>query len=90
MVRSETTPSPSADQRLACLVPKPERVQATTTSLPGVCRSPGAPNQPRNGKGDAYAYRKTCHPGAIAPPLDTRRSACGDARLARYRKLAFL
>jgi hypothetical protein len=30
-----------------------------------VCRSCGAYTQPRNGKGDAYAYCKACHPGAI-------------------------
>ena len=31
----------------------------------GVCRGCGAYTQPRNGKGDAYAYCKRCHPGAI-------------------------
>jgi hypothetical protein len=30
-----------------------------------VCRGFGAYTQPRNGKGDAYAYCKRCHPGAI-------------------------
>jgi hypothetical protein len=30
-----------------------------------VCRGCGAYTQPRNGKGDAYAYCKSCHPGAI-------------------------
>jgi hypothetical protein len=30
-----------------------------------VCRGCGAYTQPRNGKGDAYAYSKACHPGAI-------------------------
>jgi hypothetical protein len=30
-----------------------------------VCRGCGAYTQPRNGKGDAYAYCKRCHPGAI-------------------------
>jgi hypothetical protein len=30
-----------------------------------VCRGCGADTQPRNGKGDAYAYCKACHPGAI-------------------------
>jgi hypothetical protein len=29
-----------------------------------VCRGCGAYTQPRNGKGDAYAYCKACHPGA--------------------------
>ena len=31
----------------------------------GVCRGCGAYTQPRNGKGDAYAYCKCCRPGAI-------------------------
>jgi hypothetical protein len=31
----------------------------------GVCRGCGAPTSARNGKGDAYAYCKRCHPGAI-------------------------
>ena len=31
----------------------------------GVCRGCGAYTQPRNGKGDAYAFCKRCHPGAI-------------------------
>jgi hypothetical protein len=31
----------------------------------GVCRGCGAYTQPRNGKGDAYAYCEACHPGAI-------------------------
>ena len=30
-----------------------------------MCRGCGAYTQPRNGKGDAYAYCKRCHPGAI-------------------------
>jgi hypothetical protein len=30
-----------------------------------VCRGCGAYTRPRNGKGDAYAYCKACHPGAI-------------------------
>jgi hypothetical protein len=29
-----------------------------------VCRGCGAYTQPRNGKDDAYAYCKACHPGA--------------------------
>jgi hypothetical protein len=32
----------------------------------GVCRGCGAPTQARTGKGDAYAFCKRCHPGAIA------------------------
>jgi hypothetical protein len=30
-----------------------------------VCRGCGAYTRPRNGKGDAYASCKACHPGAI-------------------------
>jgi hypothetical protein len=30
-----------------------------------VCRGCGVYTQPRYGKGDAYAYCKACHPGAI-------------------------
>jgi hypothetical protein len=30
-----------------------------------VCRGCGAYTQPRNGKGDAYAFCNACHPGAI-------------------------
>ena len=32
----------------------------------GVCRGCGASTSARNGKGNAYAYCKKCHPGAIA------------------------
>jgi Hsp20/alpha crystallin family len=39
----------------------------------GVCRGCGAPTAPRNGKGDAYAYCKRCHPGAIAPQWTRER-----------------
>jgi hypothetical protein len=38
-----------------------------------VCRGCGAPTAPRNGKGDAYAYCKRCHPGAIAPQWTRER-----------------
>jgi NMD protein affecting ribosome stability and mRNA decay len=31
----------------------------------GVCRGCDAPTTARGGKGDAYAYCKACHPGAI-------------------------
>ena len=39
----------------------------------GVCRGCGAPTAPRNGKGDAFAYCKRCHPGAIAPQWTRER-----------------
>ena len=48
----------------------------------GVCRGCGAYTQPRNGKGDAYAYCKACHPGAIEAALDAGAGARRDARLA--------
>jgi hypothetical protein len=38
-----------------------------------VPRLRGPPTQPRNGKGDAYAYCKRCHPGAIEAPWTRAR-----------------
>jgi AraC-like DNA-binding protein len=46
--------------------PTGEKARAVKGRYPGVCRGCGADTQPRNGKGDAYAYCKACHPGAIA------------------------
>jgi AraC-like DNA-binding protein len=45
--------------------PTGEKAKAVKARYQGVCRGCGAPTQPRNGKGDAYAYCKDCHPGAI-------------------------
>jgi hypothetical protein len=45
--------------------PTGEKARAVKSRYPGVCRGCGAYTQPRNGKGDAYAYCKACHPGAI-------------------------
>ena len=45
-----------------------------------VCRGCGAYTQPRNGKGDAYAYCKACHPGA------TERRWTREAVLAAMRE----
>jgi hypothetical protein len=45
--------------------PTGEKAKAVKARYTGVCRGCGADTQPRNGKGDAYAYCKTCHPGAI-------------------------
>src|SRR5205085_10881840 len=42
-----------------------EKARAVKARYVGVCRGCGADTQPRNGKGDAYAYCKMCHPGAI-------------------------
>lgn len=46
--------------------PTGEKARAVKARYRGVCRGCGADTQPRNGKGDAYAYCKACHPGAIA------------------------
>ena len=45
--------------------PTGEKARAVKARYSGVCRGCGAYTQPRNGKGDAYAYCKACHPGAI-------------------------
>jgi AcrR family transcriptional regulator len=47
--------------------PTGEKARAVKARYVGVCRGCGAYTQPRNGKGDAYAYCKRCRPGAIAP-----------------------
>ncbi|MEO6859462.1 MAG: hypothetical protein ABI323_12900 [Solirubrobacteraceae bacterium] len=54
----------------------------------GVCRGRGAYTQPRNGKGDAYAYCKAGHPGAIERRWNRERvlDAMRDWR-ARYGRL---
>src|SRR6478735_4109811 len=45
--------------------PTGAKAQAVKAPYVGVCRGCGAYTQPRNGKGDAYAYCEACHPGAI-------------------------
>ncbi len=45
--------------------PTGQEARAVKARHVGVCRGCGAYTQPRNGKGDAYAYCKACHPGAI-------------------------
>lgn len=45
--------------------PTGEKARAVKARYVGVCRGCGAYTQPRNGEGDAYAYCKACHPGAI-------------------------
>lgn len=47
--------------------PSGERARAVKARYQGVCRGCGAPTASRGGKGDAYEYRKRCHPGVIAP-----------------------
>jgi transposase len=41
--------------------PTGEKARAVKARYVGVCRGCGAYTQPRNGKGDAYAYCKVCH-----------------------------
>ena len=45
--------------------PAGEKARAVKARYQGLCRRCGAYTQPRNGKGDAYAYCKRCHRGAI-------------------------
>jgi hypothetical protein len=45
--------------------PTGEKARAVKARYQGVWRGCGADTQPRNGKGDAYAYCKACRPGAI-------------------------
>jgi AraC-like DNA-binding protein len=45
--------------------PTGDKARTVKARHQGVCRGCGAYTQPRNGKGDAYAYCKGCHPGAI-------------------------
>ena len=45
--------------------PTGEKAKAVKARYQGSCRQFGAPTQARAGKGDAYAYCKNCHPGAI-------------------------
>jgi hypothetical protein len=45
--------------------PTGEKARAVKARYVGVCRGCGAYTQPRNGKGDAYSYCKSCRPGAI-------------------------
>ena len=53
--------------------PLGDRAREVKARYRGVCRGCGAPTAPRNGKGDAYAYCKRCHPGAIAPKWTRER-----------------
>jgi hypothetical protein len=68
--------------------PTGQKARAVKARYVGVCRGCGAYTQPRNGKGDAYAYCKACHPGAIEARWTTERvlDAMCDWR-ARYGRL---
>ena len=45
--------------------PTGEKAKAVKARYQGTSRGCGATTQPRNGKGDAYAYCKTCHPDLV-------------------------
>jgi AraC-like DNA-binding protein len=64
--------------------PGGDKARAVKARYQGVCRGCGAPTQARNGKGDAYAYCKACHPGAAARELTTE--AVSEA-MRRWRSL---
>jgi AraC-like DNA-binding protein len=68
--------------------PTGEKARSVKARYVGVCRGCGAYTQPRNGKGDAYAYCKACHPGAIEQRW-TRERVLGAIRAwrARYGRL---
>ena len=51
--------------RLTSTTPAGEKARAVKARYLGVCRGCGTYTQPRNGKGDAYAYCEACHPGAV-------------------------
>jgi|SRR5690348_15830496 hypothetical protein len=50
--------------------PTGEKARAVKARYVGVCRGCGAYTQPRNGKGDVYAYCKALSAGRIAASLD--------------------
>ncbi len=61
--------------------PTGEKARAVKARYLGVCRGCGAYTQPRNGKGDAYAYCKACHPGARRWTQERVLEAMGEWRL---------
>jgi hypothetical protein len=65
LVTASSSRSAGALSPLETLDPTGEKARAVKARYVGVCRDCGAYTQPRNGKGDAYAYCKRCHPGAI-------------------------
>jgi hypothetical protein len=62
--------------------PTGEKARAVKARYLGVCRGCGAYTQPRNGKGDAYAYCKACHPGGDPTALDAGAGAGRDGGVA--------
>ena len=62
--------------------PTGEKARAVKARYVGVCRGCGAYTQPRNGKGDAYAYLQGLPPRGDRAALDAGARARRDARLA--------
>ena len=60
--------------------PTGEKARQVKARYQGACRGCGAPTAARGGKGDAYAYCKRCHPGAIA--REWTRERVGEAMRA--------
>jgi hypothetical protein len=63
--------------------PTGAKAKAVKARYVGVCRGCGADTQPRNGKGDAYAYCKRVPPRRDRAALDAGARACRDGRVAR-------
>ena len=60
--------------------PSGEKARAVKARYQGVCRGCGAPTQPRNGKGDAYAYCNCAARRSVVSPAQpggTRRKVLG-------------
>ena len=67
--------------------PRGVKARAVKARYVGVCRGCGAYTQPRDGKGDAYAYCKRCHPAAMERRW-MRVLAAMRAWGTRYRRLS--
>jgi len=57
----------AAPSKAGSALPTGDNARQVKARYRGICRGCGAPTASRNGKSDAYAYCKRCHPGAIAP-----------------------
>jgi len=68
--------------------PTGEKARAVKARYVGICRGCGAYTQPRNGKGDAYAYCNCLPSGRDPAALDPRGCVGRDARLARSARQA--
>jgi hypothetical protein len=88
VLHAGTSPPGSTLAPLGAWDPTGEKARAVKARYVGVCRGCGAYTQPRNGKGDAYAYCKRCHPGAIQPRWTRERALAAMAEWrSRYGRL---